>query len=207
MVRKVRERIDKPLETHFHMDFGLGVANTVNAVLQGADTVQVSVTGVGERSGNVPLEETVLALEMLHGLETGIDTSKLYGLSKLVRELAGVPVAYNRSVVGDRIFNVESGIITTWVKNVGSEHLLEAFPFRPEYVGQTGPEIVLGKGSGLDSVLIWLDKCGLGPASDEQVAEILARVKAASLERKGLLDEDMFREIAQDTLATETAAV
>jgi isopropylmalate/homocitrate/citramalate synthase len=207
MVRKVRERIDKPLETHFHMDFGLGVANTVNAVVEGADTVQVSVTGVGERSGNVPLEETVLALEMLYGIETGIDCSKLYGLSKLVRELAGVPVAHNRSVVGDRIFKVESGIITSWVKNVGSENLLEAFPFRPEYVGQTGPEIVLGKGSGLDSVLIWLDKCGLGPATDEQTGEILARVKRASLERKGLLDEDGFRAIADDVLATETATV
>ena len=207
MVRKVRERIEKPLETHFHMDFGLGVANTVNAVLEGADTVQVSVTGVGERSGNVPLEETVLALEMLHGVKTGIDCSKLYGLSKLVRELAGVPVAHNRSVVGDRIFKVESGIITTWVKNVGSENLLEAFPFRPEFVGQTGPEIVLGKGSGLDSVLIWLDRCGLGPATDEQTAEILTRVKLASLERKGLLDEDDFRTIAEDVLATETATV
>jgi isopropylmalate/homocitrate/citramalate synthase len=110
-------------------------------------------------------------------------------------------------VVGDRIFKVESGIITSWVKNVGSENLLEAFPFRPEYVGQTGPEIVLGKGSGLDSVLIWLDKCGLGPATDEQTGEILARVKRASLERKGLLDEDGFRAIADDVLATETATV
>lgn len=207
MVRKVRERISKPLETHFHMDFGMGVANTVNAVAQGADTVQVSVTGVGERSGNVPLEETVLALQMLYGLETSIDCSKLYGVSKLVRELAGVPVAPNRAVVGDRIFNVESGIITSWVKNVGQENLLEAFPFRPEFVGQTGPEIVLGKGSGLDSVLIWLDKVGLGPANDEQSMEILTRVKAASLERKGLLDEQAFTEIAKDVLSSERATV
>jgi isopropylmalate/homocitrate/citramalate synthase len=205
MVRKVRERIDKPLETHFHMDFGMGVANTVNAVVQGADTVQVSVTGVGERSGNVPLEETVLALKMLYGLETNIDYSKLYGLSKLVRELAGVPVAPNRAVVGDRIFNVESGIITSWVKNVGQENLLEAFPFRPEFVGQTGPEIVLGKGSGLDSVLIWLDKVGLGPADADQSMEILTRVKAISLERKGLLDEQTFSEIAKDVLSSERA--
>jgi isopropylmalate/homocitrate/citramalate synthase len=73
------------------MDFGLGVANTVQAVAQGVDTVQVSVTGIGERSGNVPLEDTVLALNLLYGIETGIDYSKLYRLSKLVRELAGVP--------------------------------------------------------------------------------------------------------------------
>lgn len=166
MVRKVKERITKPLETHFHMDFGLGVANTVQAVAQGVGTVQVSVTGTCERSGNVPLEDTVVALEMLYGVETGIDLSKLYGLSKLVRELAGVPVPPNRGVVGDRIYHVESGIITTWVKNVGREHLTEAFPFRPELVGQSGPEIVLGKGSGIDSIYISLQKKGLLDEAD-----------------------------------------
>ena len=123
MTRKVKERITKPLETHFHMDFGLGVANTVTAVAQGVDTVQVSVSGVGERSGNVPLEDTVMALKLLYGIDSSVDTTKLYGLSKLVRELAGVPVPPNRGIVGDRIFHVESGIITTWVKNVQTEHL------------------------------------------------------------------------------------
>jgi isopropylmalate/homocitrate/citramalate synthase len=207
MVRKVKERIDKPLETHFHMDFGLGVANTVLAVSQGVGTVQVSVTGIGERSGNVPLEDTVLALKTLYGIETGVDTTKLYGLSKLVRELAGVPVPPNRGVVGDRIFHVESGIITSWVKNVGSENLLEAFPFRPEFVGQSGPEIVLGKGSGLDSVLIWLDKLGLGPATSDEMMAILQEVKVASLARKGLLNEDDFGRIAQGVLSKPAAAV
>lgn len=206
MTRKVQERIVKPLETHFHMDFGLGIANTVTAVSQGVGTVQVSVSGIGERSGNVPLEDTVLALRLLYGIETGVDTTKLYGLSKLVRELAGVPVPPNRGIVGDRIFHVESGIITSWVKNVGSENLLEAFPFRPEYVGQTGPEIVLGKGSGLDSVLIWLDKVGLGPADAEQTGAILVEVKRKSLEKKGLLTPDEFHAIAEDVLAT-TAAI
>src|SRR5207245_11298922 len=196
MTRKVKERINKPLEAHFHMDFSLGVANTVTAVANGVGTVQVSVTGIGERAGNTPLEDTVMALKTMYGIESGVDFSKLYGLSKLVRELAGVPVPPNRSIVGDRLFHVESGIIATWVKNVGSERLTEAFPFRPEMVGQTGPEIVLGKGSGLDSVLIWLDRLGLGPASDEQSMAILQEVKATSLQRKGLLTEDDFRKIA-----------
>lgn len=203
MVRKVRERISKPLETHFHMDFGLGVANTVTAVAHGVDTVQVSVSGVGERSGNVPLEDTLIALKTLYGIDSSVDTSKLYGLSQLVRERTGVPVPPNRGVVGDRIFDVESGIITSWVKNVGRENLLEAFPYRPELVGQTGPRIVLGKGSGLDSVLIWLDRCGLGPADEDQMLEILNEVKARSLEKKGLLDEDDFASIARGVLATE----
>jgi len=200
MTRKVRERIDKPLEAHFHMDFSLGVANTVTAVANGVGTIQVSVTGVGERAGNTPLEDSVVALKTMYGIESGIDFSKLYGLSRLVREAARVPVPPNRGIVGDRLFHVESGIIASWVKNVGQEHLTEAFPFRPEMVGQSGPDIVLGKGSGLDSVLIWLDRLGLGPASEEQMQEILQEVKATSLKSKGLLDEDAFARIAESVL-------
>jgi isopropylmalate/homocitrate/citramalate synthase len=204
MVRKVKERIDKPLEAHFHNDFDLGVANTVAAVAQGVDTVQVSVSGIGERAGNVPLEETVLALKMLYGIESNVDLSKLYGLSKLVREIAGLPIPPNRSVVGDDIFHVESGIIVSWVKNSGVEHLTEAFPYRPELVGHGAPEIVLGKGSGLDSVLIWLDRLGLGPANDSETAEILQEVKARSLAKRTLISEDEFREIAETVFSSRT---
>ncbi len=200
MARKVRERIDKPLEAHFHMDFSMGVANTVMAVLNGVETVQVSVTGVGERAGNTPLEDTVLSLKTMYGIESGIDFSKLYGLSRLVREAARVTVPANRGIVGDRLFWVESGIIASWVKNVGSDYLTEAFPFRPEMVGQSGPEVVLGKGSGLDSVLIWLDRTGFGHATDEEMNAILQEVKAASLQRKGLLEESDFRKIAEGVL-------
>jgi isopropylmalate/homocitrate/citramalate synthase len=196
MTRKVRERIKKPLEAHFHMDFSLGVANTLMAVANGAGTIQVSVTGTGERAGNTPLEDTVMALKTMYGIESGIDFSKLYGLSKVVREAARVPVPPNRGIVGDRLFHVESGIIASWVKNVGQANLTEAFPFRPEMVGQSGPEIVLGKGSGLDSVLIWLDRTGMGPATEEQMMAILQEVKALSLQKKGLLTEDDFRKIA-----------
>ncbi|HEY8685710.1 MAG TPA: pyruvate carboxyltransferase [Chloroflexota bacterium] len=201
MTRKVKERINKPLEAHFHMDFSLGVANTITAVANGVGTAQVSVTGIGERAGNTPLDDTVMALKTMYGIDSGLDLSKLYGLSKLVRELAGVPVPSNRGIVGDRLFHVESGIIASWVKNVGSEHLTEAFPFRPEMVGQTGPEIVLGKGSGLDSVMIWLDKLGMRPATEEEQMAILQGVKARSLEKKGLLTQDDFHNIADAVLA------
>ncbi len=205
MARKVRERISKPLEAHFHMDFSMGVANTVMAVAQGVETVQVSVTGIGERAGNTPLEDTVLSLKMMFGVESGIDFSKLTSLSKLVTETAQVAVPSNRSIVGDRLFHVESGIIATWVKNVGQADLTEAFPFRPELVGQSAPQIVLGKGSGLDSVLIWTDKLGLGTPSEAEATAILQEVKAKSLERKGLLSEDDFRAIATDVLKPAAA--
>jgi isopropylmalate/homocitrate/citramalate synthase len=176
------------------------------AVANGVGTIQVSVSGTGERAGNTPLEDTVMALKTMYGIESGIDFSKLYPLSRAVREAAQVPVPPNRGIVGDRLFHVESGIIASWVKNVGSEHLTEAFPFRPEMVGQSGPEIVLGKGSGLDSVLIWLDRTSLGPASDEEMMAILQEVKATSLQRKGLLSEDDFRRIAEGVLGKAARA-
>ena len=194
-VRHTRERMGVPLETHFHMDFGLGVANTLIAVAEGVEVIQTTVTGIGERAGNTPMEETVLALRTMYDVDAGIKTQNFFELSKFVMQLAGVSQPSNRPVVGERLFNVESGIITTWVRNVGDE-LNESFPFRPELVGQPAPELVLGKGSGLDSVAAWLDKHDLA-ATTEQIELMLAEVKARSLEKKGLLDDDEFLAIVE----------
>ena len=189
-VRQTRERMGVPLETHFHMDFGLGVANTLLAVAEGVEVIQTTITGIGERAGNTPMEETVLALRTMYDVDTGIRTQNFFELSKLVMQLAGVSQPSNRPVVGERLYNVESGIITTWVRNVGDE-LNESFPYRPELVGQPAPELVLGKGSGLDSVAAWLDKHDLS-ATTEQIEQILVEVKARSIEKKGLLGDDEF---------------
>ncbi|MGH2594967.1 MAG: LeuA family protein, partial [Actinomycetota bacterium] len=77
-VRQTRERLGVPLETHFHMDFGLGVANTLIAVAEGVEVVQTTVTGIGERAGNTPMEETVLALLTMYGIDTGIQTDRFF---------------------------------------------------------------------------------------------------------------------------------
>jgi isopropylmalate/homocitrate/citramalate synthase len=191
--RQTRERLGVPLETHFHMDFGLGVANTILAVAEGVEVIQTTVTGIGERAGNTPMEETVLALLTMYGLDTGVRTERFFELSKIVMSLAGVAQPSNRPVVGDRLYNVESGIITTWVRNVGDE-LTESFPYRPELVGQPPPVLVLGKGSGLDSVAAGLERLGR-TATPEQMQAILDEVKARSIETKGLLDEDAFAAI------------
>jgi len=194
-VRRTRERLGVPLETHFHMDFGLGVANTLIAIAEGVEVIQTTVTGIGERAGNTPMEETVLALLTMYGLDTGIRTERFTELSKLVMQIAGVSQPSNRPVVGERLYNVESGIITTWVRNVGDE-LTESFPYRPELVGQPDPVLVLGKGSGIDSVAAALERLGL-TATDEQALAILDEVKARSLETKGLVDDESFSEIVQ----------
>lgn len=201
--KNVRERLGVPLETHFHMDFGMGVANTVLAVAEGANVIQTTVAGLGERAGNAPMEETVLALLTMYGIDMGIKTEHFYDISRLVLGLAGVDQPSNRPVIGEHLFHVESGIIASWVNNVGDEHLTEAFPYRPGLVGQPDPEIVLGKGSGLDSVAIWLDRYNIKAETDE-ITEILAGVKDVSLEKRGLLDEDEFLTIVEKVLPGAT---
>ena len=197
--QRVKERLDVPLETHFHMDFGMGVANSILAVAEGASVIHTTVSGIGERAGNAPTEETVLALLTMYGIDTGIDTTKFTGIARLVSELSGVVQPANRPITGERLYNVESGIIATWVNNVGDD-LLEPFPFRPELVGQSSPEIVLGKGSGVDSVAIWLGRHGIFDAETKEIETILAEVKGRSLAKKGLLDDDEFLDIVREVL-------
>jgi isopropylmalate/homocitrate/citramalate synthase len=108
-------------------------------------------------------------------------------------DLAGVDQPSNRPVVGERLYNVESGIITTWVRNVGDE-LTESFPYRPELVGQPAPVLVLGKGSGIDSISAALERTGLA-ATEDQALAILDEVKARSLATKGLVDDEAFADI------------
>lgn len=197
--QRVRERLDVPLETHFHMDFGMGVANTALAVAEGASVIHTTVSGIGERAGNAPTEETVLALLTMYGLDIGIKTEKFTEIARLVADLSGVDQPGNRPITGDMLYNVESGIIATWVQNVGDE-LLEPFPYRPELVGQPAPEIVLGKGSGLDSVALWLGRHGIFDAELKEIEAILAEVKGRSLAKKGLLDDDEFLDVVREIL-------
>ena len=197
--KRVRERIDVPLETHFHMDFGMGVANSILAVAEGASIIHTTVSGLGERAGNAPTEETVLALLTMYGIDMGIDTTKFTEIARLVADLSGVEQPSNRPVTGDMLYNVESGIIATWVNNVQDE-LTEPFPYRPELVGQEDPSIVLGKGSGLDSIAIWLGRYGIHDAETKEIEAILAEVKGKSLAKKGLLDSDEFLDIVRDIL-------
>jgi isopropylmalate/homocitrate/citramalate synthase len=199
LVRKARERVSVPLETHFHMDFSLGVANTVMAVAAGAEVVQTTITGIGERAGNTPFEDTVLTLLTMYDQDLGIRTEKLTELSRLVLELAKVTIPSNRPIVGPRLYNVESGIITSWVRNASPDHLLECAPYLPELVGQAPITPVLGKGSGLDSILVALDGLGRG-ATTEQMQELLTRVKNRSLESKDLVAIDDFAAMADDVL-------
>lgn len=195
-VRKVRERIKKPLETHFHDDFGLGAANTLMALAAGAEVMHTTVTALGERAGNTPYEDVAVALLTMYGIDLGLKYNKIYELSCLVRELAGISVQPNRGIVGDMIFKVESGIIASWYANCIQEVPVELFPFHWDLVGQPPAEVVLGKNSGIDSVTLWLDKLGL-TASPEEQRQILDVLKQEALAKKRLLTVDEFRQVVQ----------
>ena len=200
-VRAVKEKFpDTRLEAHFHQDFSLGVANTLLSLAEGVEVVHSTVLGIGERSGNAPTEDIVMALLTMYGIDLDIKTEKLYPLAKLVEELSKIKVPTNKSIVGDMLYQVESGIIANWFKNCGNEHLTELFPMRPELVGQPSADVVMGKGSGIDSVNIWLDKIGIKATEEESLA-ILMEVKQKGTEKKALLSIDEFKNIANSIVS------
>jgi isopropylmalate/homocitrate/citramalate synthase len=199
VVGKLRERFHVPIEIHCHEDFGLGVANTVAALAAGASVAHLTVTATGERAGNVPLEDTVMALRTMYGVDMGIKTEMLYGLSKLVQELAGFTVPPNRPIVGDSLYYIESGIVSMFHRRCRKVAPLEYIPFAPEMVGRPGVDIALGKGSGLANIEEHLERRNI-QATPEQANEILARVKQFSIENKRLLTSAEFESIANSVL-------
>ena len=198
--KRVKERITKPLEIHFHPDFGLGVANTINAVLAGGEVIHTTVTGIGERAGNTPMEETVLALLTMYGIDVGIDYSKMNELSQLVQELSGVKVLPGRAFIGEDAYTIESGIVTGWYKNVYEKEPTILFPVRPEFVGHESPKIVMGKKSGVESIAIWSEKLGI-ELDEEETMAVLMEVKVKSHDLKRVLTENEFQEIAEKVKA------
>jgi isopropylmalate/homocitrate/citramalate synthase len=198
-VREVKKRINKRLEAHFHQDFGMGVANTIMALAEGVEVMHTTVLGLGERAGNTPMEETVMALLTMYGVDCGIDTTRLTPLANLVAELTGAVVPTNKPVVGKALYQIESGIIASWFKNCGEKYATELFPVRWDAVGQPPAEVVMGKGSGIDSVKIWCEQLGI-EASEEEATAMTAAVKLKSLNSKKLLTENEFKQIAKDVL-------
>ena len=198
--KKVKERVTTPIEIHFHSDFGLGVANTINAVLAGAEVIHSTVLGIGERAGNTPMEETVLALLTMYGIDVGLDYSKLNELSKLVQELSGTQVPSSRPFIGDGAYTIESGIVTGWFKNVFENDPTTVFPVHPDFVGHDTPKIVMGKKSGLDNIAIWTKKLGIELNEDEAM-DVLMAVKLRSHDLKRVLTEKEFMGVVEEVTA------
>jgi len=198
--RRVKERINKPLEIHFHADFGLGVANTIMAVLAGAEVIHSTVTGIGERAGNASMEETALALLTMYGIDTGIRYDKLNELSRLVQELSGTSVPANKPFIGDMAYDIESGIVTSFYRNTFARYPTEVFPVHPDFVGHRAPRILMGKKSGVDNIALWTEKLGISLNEDE-VKAVLTEVKLKSHDLKRVLNEAEFKKIIEEVKA------
>jgi isopropylmalate/homocitrate/citramalate synthase len=171
------------------------------AMAAGCQVAHTSVTGIGERAGNCAYEELALAMKTMYGVDLGLKTDQFVHLSRLVQQLAGVRIPANRCIVGENLFDIESGIIVSWLRNCGAEFPTELVPFRPELVGNAPARAVLGKGSGIDSIALFLEHLGLH-ATQEQMMALLGEVKERSLREKRLLTVEEFRKMAQAALAT-----
>lgn len=199
--KKVKERVDKPLEIHFHSDFGLGVANTINSVLAGAEVIHSTVLGIGERAGNTPMEETVLALLTMYGIDVGLDISKMNELSTLIQELSGVEIPACRPFIGSGAYSIESGIVTGWFKNAFENNPTTVFPVTPGFVGHEPPRIVMGKKSGLDNIWIWCEKLGID-LNEEEALNVLQKIKLRSHDLKRVLTEEEFVELVEEVTSS-----
>lgn len=200
LIRKIKERIKKPLEVHFHDDFGMGGANTLLALAAGAEVAHTTISAIGERAGNAPYEDVALALLTMYNIDTGLKYDQMYPLSRMMREMCGLNIRQNRGIVGDDIHKIESGIIADWYVNAKDEAPLELSPYRYSLTGHPDSEVVLGKNSGIPSIDIYLDKIGMSCDDKDTKLEILAKVKEKSFALGGLLNLEQFREIAAKLL-------
>ena len=156
VMTRLRAETDMQLEMHAHDDIGLATANTMAAVVGGATHVNTTVHGLGERAGNAALEEVVLGLKHLYGIDSGVDLKKFTALSRLVSAASGRPVAWQKSLVGDGVFTHEAGIHVNGIL----KDPLNYQGVDPMELGRTH-QLVLGKHSGTSAVLQAYDQLGL----------------------------------------------
>ena len=183
-------RLGVPVHFHGHNDFGLATANAIAAVRAGARWIHGTINGMGERAGNANIGEIALALRGLYGVETKLDLARVRELSERVRELSGYELEPWKPLVGENLFRRESGAVASQFHDPPAIE-----PYSSELVGAER-SIVLGKKSGIDSIRIKAEELGLD-LSDDQQRELLDAVKKLGAEKRGLVTDDEFRELAQ----------
>jgi isopropylmalate/homocitrate/citramalate synthase len=197
-VRKMIERLQCPIEVHCHEDFGLSVATTIAALSAGASCAHVTVNGIGERTGNTPLEPLLVSLRALYGIDTGIDLSRLLDLSREVEKRSGSPVSPLKAVVGERIFGWETGMPVGMWKNCKDSDPLVMLPYLWPLVSQRAPYIYTGKKSGAANIALVAEELGIS-LSEEEIKTMVTLVKDRAISVKRDLSRQEFKELA-DTL-------
>jgi len=182
--------IDKAIiSAHCHNDLGMATANSIAALLGGARQVECTINGVGERAGNTSLEEVVMALRVKNNLPVKIDadTTRLYGLSRMVSRMMRSPIQPNKAIVGKNAFAHSSGIHQDGViKNKSNYEIM-----RPEDVGTQAPLLMLTARSGRAALQHRLQFIGIGELSKNEMDEVYERfLKMADL-KKEMHDQDL----------------
>ncbi len=188
LTKKLREWVKVPIMAHCHNDFGMATACTLFSVKGGADCVQVTLNGLGEKTGNADIAETAIAAK-LYGLDFNVDLKKIYSASKLVEKISKIPISPLKPVIGENVFMRESGV--TAAQLISFPPAVEGYS--PEVLGRERG-VLLSKKSGKRSVEYKLEKLNV-KTTPEQVDEVLKEVKDLGLKKKGLVSEEEFKEI------------
>jgi 2-isopropylmalate synthase len=186
---KVRNIDQAIISVHCHNDLGLAVANAIAAIRNGADQVECTINGIGERAGNCSMEEVVMALRTrkdFFGADTRINTEEITRSSRLVTKITGIPVQPNKAIVGANAFAHESGIHQDGLLKERSTYEI----MRPESVGLVKTHLVLGKHSGRHAFRDRLKQIGY-ELSDEDLNKAFERFKRLADQKKEVFDEDL----------------
>ena len=184
-----------PTSVHTHDDLGLGMTNVHAGLRAGADFVHGTVNGIGERAGNVAIEEVAIALSHCYDLET-LTLPKVYELATMVSQNTGIQLPPNKAVTGENTFTHESGIHTDGT--LKDDTMYEPYP--PETVGRER-RLVLGKHAGRAGVASALTEHGVD-VSDDELAAVVERVKDLGERGKRVTDADLLA-IAEDVQGRE----
>ncbi len=178
------------ISVHCHNDLGLAVANSLEAVLNGARQVECTINGIGERAGNAALEEIIMNLVVrkdLYNLETNIMAKEIYRTSRMVSSLTGVPVQPNKAIIGENAFRHEAGIHQDGIlKNRLTYEIM-----RPEMIGMPESKLVLGKHSGRHALKARIENLGF-QLNEEQIDRVFDRFKKLADKKKEITDIDLI---------------
>ena len=199
-VRNIDEAV---ISVHCHDDLGLAVANSLAAVGAGARQIECTINGIGERAGNASLEEVVMAMKTradFHGIETGIDTTRIYPTSQLLCQVTGLVVQRNKAIVGQNAFAHEAGIHQHGMIQHRSTYEI----MKPEDIGLGGGTLVLGKHSGRHALKKRVEELGY-ELSEERLGTLFVAFKALADTKKEVFDEDLEALMSGDAEAKVVA--
>ena len=188
--------IDKAiLSCHCHDDLGMATANTIAGIQNGARQIEVTINGIGERAGNTSLEETAMVIKSHQelGLYTDIDTTKIYGMSKMITNMMRMPVQPNKAIVGRNAFAHSSGIHQDgFLKNRETYEIIN-----PVDVGYPDSSIILTARSGRAALKHHIERLGIMISKDE-LDEVYQRFLKMADNTKNITDDDVMKLIGKE---------